>query len=207
MQDFNQGLDQSIDKALHLHGVFGQIVGDLIDMALKQALISPIANSGGFGGILGSIGKLFGVGGGAASVTGGAGVLGSGFDVGSIATGIPFAFANGGSGIIGGKPGIDQNVLSINNTPVAKVGRGETLSVNPNVALSNRRVAAVQAAPTLVSNYHISVSADNAVTPAGFAQGLAQEILREANRMDASRQGQTLNATPGRIQRVQTLGG
>ncbi|TPG40520.1 hypothetical protein EAH79_11480 [Sphingomonas koreensis] len=72
------------------------------------------------GSILGAIGT---------GVGGGAGVLGSGFDVGSIATDIPFAFAQFGAGDIGGRLGVDQNLLSINNTRVARGGAGELLSV------------------------------------------------------------------------------
>ena len=70
-QSLNTSLDSSITKSLHLHGIFGNIVQDLIDMAVKQALIKPLANAflgksgdGGGGGIFGSIGKLLGHGGG-----------------------------------------------------------------------------------------------------------------------------------------------
>lgn len=45
-------------------------------------------------------------------------------------SGLP-GFANGGSMVIGGNPGVDQNVLSLNGAPVARVGYGETLSVTP----------------------------------------------------------------------------
>lgn len=41
-------------------------------------------------------------------------------------------FANGGSMTIGGNPGVDKNLLSLNGNPIAKVGKGETLSVSPN---------------------------------------------------------------------------
>lgn len=46
------------------------------------------------------------------------------------ATGLP-GFAAGGSMVIGGVPGVDRNLLSLNGVPVARVGYGETLSVTP----------------------------------------------------------------------------
>lgn len=84
LQDFNSQLDQSVAKALHLHGIFGEIVGDLVDMAIKQALIKPIAGAlfggnaqsggGGLGGIFGSIvggiGSALGIGGGGLDISG-----------------------------------------------------------------------------------------------------------------------------------------
>lgn len=46
-------------------------------------------------------------------------------------------FAMGGSIVVGGRSGVDQNVLSINGTPAAKVGRGERITVSPNSAGSD----------------------------------------------------------------------
>lgn len=65
---------------------------------------------------------------------------------------------------------------------------------------------AASPAPRAGNTYHISVSADNSVTPAGFARGLAAEILREANKMDATRQQGTLRAVPGRVAQYQNDG-
>jgi murein DD-endopeptidase MepM/ murein hydrolase activator NlpD len=55
--------------------------------------------------------------------------------------------------------------------------------------------------------YYISVSADNSVTPAGFARGLAAEILGEAQRMDAQASQATLRAVPGAISKANRYGG
>lgn len=38
-------------------------------------------------------------------------------------------FANGGSGVFGGFAGVDQNVLSLNGSPIARVSKGEAFSV------------------------------------------------------------------------------
>lgn len=78
------------------------ILEDLTRLAIQQAIIAPLA--GMFGG-MGGGGGLFG-------------------GIGSI-----LGFANGGSFMVGGSPGIDQNVLSLNGTPVARVSRGETVNV------------------------------------------------------------------------------
>lgn len=207
LQDFNQELDSSISKALHLHGVFGEILNDLIDMAIKQELISPIANSGGFGSLLGSIGSLFGIGG---AASGGAGVLGTGFDVGSIATDIPFAFANGGSGIIGGRPGVDQNVLSINNTPVAKVGAGELLSVvNPNLTSTNQRVASPAPSTSRPTQIVLHVQSNDYFDAKvhSISSAVAAETSVRVVRAAAPGIAQMgAQASPGVIQRKQTLG-
>ncbi|MES3042662.1 tape measure protein [Sphingomonas faeni] len=49
------------------------------------------------------------------------------------------------------------------------------------------------------NTYHIIVSADNSVTPAGFARGLAADILTEAKRMDSRSSKTTLRNVPGTI--------
>lgn len=49
------------------------------------------------------------------------------------------------------------------------------------------------------NTYNISVSADNSVTPAGFARGLAAQILNEAQKMDAKTAQSTLRAVPARL--------
>jgi hypothetical protein len=40
-------------------------------------------------------------------------------------------FASGGSGVFGGRPGVDKNVLSMNGSPIMRVSRGEAFSVSP----------------------------------------------------------------------------
>jgi hypothetical protein len=204
LEDFNSGLDDSIAKTLHLHGIFGNIIQDLIDMAIKQALIKPIAGAlfgggggigggGGLGGILGGLGGIFG---------GGSG--GEIFNpvINNLGLGIP-GLATGGT--IGGFGGVDKNLLSINGRPVAKVGRGEMLTVTPNVAASNARAAA----PSVREgdrNYSISVNAENSVTPAGFAQGLAAQILAEAGRMDQQAAHASVRGSSANVVSRQVLG-
>lgn len=52
------------------------------------------------------------------------------------AAGLP-GFANGGSFMIGGNPGVDQNLLSVNGVPAARVGQGEIVSVKKGPANDN----------------------------------------------------------------------
>lgn len=178
LEDFNAGLDDSVKKALHLHGIFGDIVADLIDMAIKQAIIRPLASalfgggcdSGGGGGGGGAIGAIINV-------------IGSIF--GGRATGGPVV------------PGASYLVGERGPEVVRFSGAG---NVYPNGMLPNVPSGGGSKGGDRI--YNISVSADHSVTPAGFAKGLAQEILQEANKMDLQRQGQV----PGVIQRKQTLG-
>lgn len=46
-------------------------------------------------------------------------------------------FDTGGSMLIGGNAGIDQNVMSLNGQPVARVGMGELLTVTPKGQVAN----------------------------------------------------------------------
>ena len=202
LQDFNSGLDDSIAKALHLHGIFGTIIGDLIDMAIKQAIIKPIANAlfgesgssgggGGVGGIFGTILGAIGIGGPSTAAKNAAGFS------------LP-GFALGGSAIIGGNPGVDQNVLSMNGQPSLRVGRGEMLTVSPNVAASNGRVNAAQPNVTVLQPIH-----------ADFTGARTDEqTMREFTRYADARSKQAYDAAvatagaqaPGILQRKQTLG-
>lgn len=61
---------------------------------------------------------------------------GKGFQIGGLTIGngsfgsIP-GFASGGSIALGGMSGIDRNLLSLNGEPLAKVSRGETMTITP----------------------------------------------------------------------------
>lgn len=121
LSDLNDGLGQAAARFLHLGGVAGQVldrmIADFIRLIAQQA---ELAAFGGGGGIFGSI---FGA-------IGGAAKGGSGGWIGDPGALLP-KFAGGGSMMIGGKPGIDQNVLSLNGSPIARVGMGERLDVVP----------------------------------------------------------------------------
>jgi hypothetical protein len=48
-----------------------------------------------------------------------------------VATSVP-GLDNGGSILVGGTGGVDNNLLSINGQPTARVSKGETVTVSPN---------------------------------------------------------------------------
>jgi hypothetical protein len=230
LQDFNTQLDKSVTSALKLHGIFGEIVSDLVDMAIKQALIRPLANSlfggsstsatspnaatgGLFGGILKGIGSLFGAGGGGASSGIGSSIGGSFGSslLGGAVSAIDPAFlalpglAGGGSFQVGGNGGIDRNLLSINGRPIVRVNNGETIAVvPPNAAASNQRVYSPNSPVTLQQT--INVDGRNSVTPADFASQIVAVSADHANRVAAQAGAGAVSAAPARVQRVQTLG-
>lgn len=97
------------------------LINDVIQLASRQFITAPL--SGALGSIFSGI---------SSGLSGGFGSFGAstGSNVVASSTGIP-GFASGGSMVLGGNAGVDQNVLSLNGMPIAKTGRGETLSVSP----------------------------------------------------------------------------
>ncbi len=82
------------------------ILADLVRLSVRQSITGPLASAltGGEGG--GLVGRFF-----------------SSF--------LP-GFQHGGSFRVGGRPGVDHNVLSLNGQPVARVSQGETVGVSPS---------------------------------------------------------------------------
>lgn len=112
--DLSQGLAEAI--------VRGRNLGDVLvnsfqraAAAMLEAGIFDLLTGQGFGGQKGT--------GGFASWIGSA--LGSVFGGGGVKPGL----ATGGSITVGGVPGVDRNMLSINGTQVARVSRGEKIGV------------------------------------------------------------------------------
>lgn len=93
--------------------------------SLTDTLMGSIfgGGKGSGGGGLSSIvqGEWKGIG----SIFGG-GFGGIGSSIGSL-----FGFNSGGDMVLGGNAGVDNNVLSLNGSPIAKTGRGETMSIRP----------------------------------------------------------------------------
>lgn len=124
LQSLNDGIVDAIMNAKSLGDVFknvsNQIIADLLRIAVQRSITEPLANmlfgGGQGGGLFASIGGLFGGGGGAASAAGGASRL--------------LGLANGGSFMVGGMPGVDRNVLSLNGVPQVRVSANERITVN-----------------------------------------------------------------------------
>ena len=108
------------------------IIGDLARLAARQAILTPLANFLGLGGggggfnLVQSLGSLFGLGGAGAGAASAAAAA-----VGGATPGL----AQGGTGLLGGTPGRDRNVLSLNGQPIARVSRGERMTISPGQAV------------------------------------------------------------------------
>lgn len=138
------------------------ILADITRLAFRQTVTQQFAGllgigGGGGGGLLAS---LFG---GGAGIAAGPGQTATGFatgrgGLGPGGLGTPsggggnildkaiggvkslFGFTQGGSFQIGGVGGIDRNILSVNDRPVARVSRGETVNVSPSGAAAGTGV-------------------------------------------------------------------
>lgn len=130
LTSLNDGLAQAATRFLHLGGVAGeilnQILSDLIRIGLQQAELAAFGGAQGGGGLFSFLGNALNI---ASSATGG----GGGFDYGAFVKGAINlgGHANGYVGPIGGVGGIDRNVLSINGVPRARVSGSETLAIIP----------------------------------------------------------------------------
>lgn len=150
------------------------VLDSLIKMTFEQTVSNPLS------GFLGSVLEA-GIGG----IFGGTPTAASSFATASARGAANPAlfgpgFAHGGSMVLGGNSGVDQNQLSLNGAPIARVGRGETLSVNPNNAGSG--------GPSIVVNQNINVSTGVQETVAAEMQTFIPEIkeatvaaVRESN--------------------------
>ena len=134
---FESALTQSGDQ--FWEGFKRNALKTLAFIAAQAVVTSFSSGAGGFGSLLGNLGRgLTGKAGGNSK----GGLLSAlGFIFGQ-PTGIP-GFATGGSMLLGGSPGVDQNLLSLNGQPIARVSRGETLNVNPG-SVTARGTAAQQ---------------------------------------------------------------
>lgn len=86
------------------------------------------------GSIIGAIGNL---------VTALAPIFGGKPTLGAIDESGAVGMARGGSGVFGGRPGVDRNVLSLNGSPIARVSKGERFSVGANENAQMQRVMIV----------------------------------------------------------------
>jgi hypothetical protein len=130
------------------------------------------------------------------SVSLGGGRGGGGSLIGSIIGALIPGFANGTNNAPGGLALVGERGPEIVNLP-----RGS--QVLPNHIVNARSGSA----PPVIKNYNINVSADNSVTPAGFARGLADQILARAQQMDNATAGATLRAVPGMLSKQNRFGG
>jgi hypothetical protein len=110
LQNLNDGLAQASASWIKMGGVGGDVLRQLYTSLMKLVF------SKGLSALIGALGRV-------------AGRIGG-------ETPPPMAntpgMATGGSMIIGGMAGIDQNMLSMNGAPLARVSQGERLTVSPS---------------------------------------------------------------------------
>ena len=209
LQKLDDGLTSAVAKFLHLHGIAGEFLQDLIKIGIERELLIPLANmlfpqqgasaglgssGGGFGSILSAIGSLFGGGGGGLGGINGTGVL---MDTPGFATGV--------TGIFGGRDGVDANMVSINGKPSFRVNKGEQFAIGPNIGAANGRVNASGPAPMVL---HQTVNIDaSGVNPEGYTAGILGIVRRETGAAIQQSNRQVLEAVPGTLSRAQTLKG
>ncbi|RYD68003.1 MAG: hypothetical protein EOP58_01680, partial [Sphingomonadales bacterium] len=125
--DLKAGLSDVLLRGENVFDALGnaadRFMEKLLDMALDDAFAALFGKGGnggsGGGGILSALGSLFGggKGGGYADFTG------------YKFNGLPGA-ATGGSFMVGGNPGVDRNVLSLNGIGKVRVSSGEKVTIN-----------------------------------------------------------------------------
>lgn len=221
MQRLNDQLADAILGANSLGDVFknvsNQIIGDLLRIAIQQSIIKPLSgllsggqgesSGGGIGGFFGSLAGAVG------------GFLGRGT---ATSGGITAAQGLARPTFGGGSQGNPEGVLSLfGRASGGYVGAGQTVRVNEARSQGVELLRMGSQGGTIIplgqvanqpssrggNTYHISVSADNSVTPAGFARGLAADILTEAKRMDSRSSKATLRDVPGYTAQRQSLKG
>lgn len=200
LQSLNSELSDAIANSKSLgdafHHVAAQIVADLLRIAIQQAVIKPLASAlfggggdhggGGLGSVLASI--L-----GSAAHSHGAS---SGFS--SLVAQAP-GFAAGGSMLLGGRGGVDQNLLSLNGRPLARVSAGETLNVSPRArAASGGGVMVI--APQLYDLSGVVMTED-------LVEALRHDNRRYANAVGEASARAAVRASPGANARLRRFGG
>jgi len=224
LQKLDDGLTSAVAKFLHLHGIAGEFLQDLIKIGIERELLIPLANmlfpqqgaaaglggsGGGFGSILSALGGLFGHGGDIAGNLGSDwGAAGSAFSPSSASSLLSFlpAFATGGSGIIGGNYGTDRNVLSLNGQPFARVNRGEPFAIGPNIGAANGRVNSGPA-PSVVVVQPIHADFTGARTDEQTMRQFVQYADARSRQAYEAAVSTAAGQAPGVIAQAQTLKG
>lgn len=196
--------DAIVDSATKVLGVRDPLLKSLLQVFLEQNVLKPlydtfssagaVGGGGGLGSIVGSVAGLFGGG----HTLGGSSISGNLFGLLSQGNGVAGARAAGGPVSAGGTYLVGEKGPEI-------VKFGASGHVFPNGISPNTQVQATTVREG-DKHYNISVNAENSVTPAGFAQGLAQQILAEAGRMDQRTAVASTRASSANLVSRQTLG-
>ena len=183
LANMNDQLANAAANTLKLKGLagqlFNQLIADVIRLNLQQA-------TGGGGSLLGGLLKIGG------SIFGGSsglgGVSSSSMDsINAQVAGLSSKPLPGlvTGGTIGGLPGIDNNVLSINGIPTARVSANERIRVEPNSANDNGgRAQTIRVVPSPYFDVVVDQRAAGVAAPMSVASGLQ---ARSAAGSDATR--------------------
>lgn len=165
-----QSVEDGITDALtEKLGTKDPLIAGLIRLLIQEVLMKPIANA---------LNQAQAAGGG-----------GGGFFSSLVsAAGAIFGRASGGYVAPGQTVRVNEQAGGVELLKMGSQG-GKVIPLGQTRA--QRHAGAVQKV------FNINISADNSVTPAGFAQGLAQQILAEAARMDARTSKATRRASIG----------
>lgn len=128
----------------------GRTMAELQRVMVDPALSATSKVGAGFQALAGTVGSLFGrkAGGIIGAIGSFASAIGPLFGRGmvkAVPAGNTIGMASGGSGVFGGRGGVDQNILSYNGKAMARVSKGEHFSVTPANQNAQRVVVHVQA--------------------------------------------------------------
>ncbi|WP_158014129.1 phage tail tape measure protein [Sphingomonas sanxanigenens] len=163
-------------KVLGVNGALGETLGMLLRIVAQQAILAA-SNGSGVGGFLSGVGSALG-----AAFGGGASPSPTAIAQSSAATAGNWSlsgWASGGGGLIKGLSGLDRNTLSMNGIPLARVSRGEMLSVTPTNDMGRR--------PSVMINADFRGASPEAVTAMSarldqFEQNLPGMVIQVASK-------------------------
>lgn len=181
LQAVNDGITDAISDKL---GVKDPFLKQLLSLFIQQNIMKPLydamsggSQGGGLGGILRSVGSAIGIGGGR----------------------VP-GFASGGSMVLGGRGGVDRNLLSLNGAPIARVGRGEVMSISPNTR-------ATRGGGNTTVHQHFALDMRGAMTFPEFVAGLSTYVNQTGQQAAAAGTKGALAAMPGVMNQRSSLKG
>lgn len=172
LRKIEDGFAGIAQKVLGVNGELGKTLSMLFRIVAQQAILA-VNNGSGFSGFLSGLGNAFGTAFGGSGSSAGSAAASSGFN--TTAGWFKRGWAKGGGGVLGGLPGIDSNMLSLNGDPIARVTRGESLSVTPK--------GGGRGAVSVTVHADLRGAAPEAVTAIGqrldvFERSLPQTIVR-----------------------------